>query len=50
MSDRQYRAVKEEYCYGEELNLPRKAVELEVNYYEEKVVVHYLEHRGDSVV
>ena len=50
MSDRQYRAVKEEYHYGEEFDLPRKGVEMEVDYHDEKVVVHYLEHEGESVV
>jgi len=50
MSDRQYRAVKEKYQYGEEFDLPRKGVELEVDYRDEYIVVHYLEHDGESVV
>lgn len=50
MGDRQYRAVREVYDYGEEFELPRKGVELEVNYHDDKVVVHYLEHKGSSVV
>ena len=50
MSDRLYRAVRKEYQYGEEIELPRKAVELEVDYHDEKVVVHYLNHEGSSIV
>jgi hypothetical protein len=50
MTDRKYTAVKEVYEYGDEVRLPRKAVESEVNYYENKVVVFYLEHDGSSVV
>jgi len=49
MGNRTYRAVKEEYNYGEHFELPRKGVEMEVEYYDEKIVVHYLKHTESSV-